>query len=207
MKLTDVTESRIRGYLFVLGQSLRSFLPREVATDALREVETHIRERLEQTEGVPDERAAVERVLAGLGSPLRVAQAYSMEMAVDEAVVTGRVVSVVRAVWQLATTTITGFFAALGLFVAYASGAAFLLIAAAKPLMPDIVGLLVVDGVPRGFGAFIPVPPGGAIQGGYWIVPICLVAGLGILVGTHRGARKILASWRSRIAWRRQLQG
>jgi uncharacterized membrane protein len=207
MNPTDVAESRIRGYLFVLGQSLRSFLPREVATDALREVETHIRERLEQTEAVPDERIAVERVLAGLGSPLRVAQAYSMEMAVDEAVVTGRVVSVARAVWQLATATIAGFFTALGLFVAYASGIAFLLVAAAKPLMPDNVGLLVVGGIPRGLGAFIPVPPGGEIRGGYWIVPICLVAGLGILVGAHRGARRILASWRSRIAWRRQLQG
>jgi hypothetical protein len=33
MNLTEIAESRIRGYLFILGQSLRSFLPREVATD------------------------------------------------------------------------------------------------------------------------------------------------------------------------------
>jgi uncharacterized membrane protein len=207
MNLTDIAESRIRGYLFILGQSLRSFLPREVATDALREVESHIRERLEQAAAVPDERTAVERVLAEMGSPLRVAQAYSMEMAVDEAVVTGRIVSVARAVWQLATATVAGFFTALGLFIAYASGVAFLFIAVAKPLIPENVGLLVVDGIPHGLGAFFPVPPGGEIRGGYWIVPICLVAGLGILVGAHRAARKVLASWRSRIAWRRQLHG
>src|SRR5512146_122392 len=125
MQLTEIGESRIRGYLFVLGRSLRSFLPPEVAEDAVREVESHIRERIEQVEArdvarspaeagerhvtakagerieqsgfgevasgpaeardsseraKADERAAVERVLAELGPPLRVAQAYSNEM-------------------------------------------------------------------------------------------------------------------------------
>ena len=45
MTLTEVGESRINGYLFILERSLRSFLPRETAADAVREVESHIRER------------------------------------------------------------------------------------------------------------------------------------------------------------------
>ncbi len=48
MKLSGVGESRVRGYLYVLERSLRTFLPREVVADAVREVESHIRERLDQ---------------------------------------------------------------------------------------------------------------------------------------------------------------
>ena len=70
MTLSEIGESRVRGYLYVLDKSLRSFLPRDVAADAVREVESHIRERLEQTEPIPDERVAVERVLGELGPPL-----------------------------------------------------------------------------------------------------------------------------------------
>jgi hypothetical protein len=49
MKLSEVGDARIRGYLFVLGQSLGTFLPRDVARGALQEIESHIRERLESS--------------------------------------------------------------------------------------------------------------------------------------------------------------
>src|SRR6185295_11138094 len=60
MTLTDTGQSRIRGYLFVLERSLRSFLPPAVVADAIREVETHILDRLAQMGPSPDERASVE---------------------------------------------------------------------------------------------------------------------------------------------------
>ena len=56
MKLSEAGESRVRGYLFVLGTSLRSFLPPRVVGDALRELESHIRERVDQIASEPDER-------------------------------------------------------------------------------------------------------------------------------------------------------
>lgn len=198
MKLSEVGNARIRGYLFVLGQSLRSFLPRDVAKDALQEIESHILERLESAEPQPDERGAVERVLQELGPPLRVAQVYSAELTVDEALTTGHAVPMLRALWYLATTTAGGFTAALLLFVGYTCGIAFLLLAVLKPIFPDNVGLFVVDGVPRSFGALFPGPAGAQVLGGYWVIPICLGAGLGILVATHRGARRFLAWWRGR---------
>lgn len=66
-------------------------------------------------------------MLAELGPPLRVAQAYAAEMAVDEGVTTGRLTAVARALWQLATTTFLGFPAALALFVGYVCGASFVM--------------------------------------------------------------------------------
>ena len=76
MKLTDSGESRVRGYLYLFERSLRSFLSPEVAADAVREVESHIRDAVVEAGDVPDERAALEGILRRLGSPMRVAQAY-----------------------------------------------------------------------------------------------------------------------------------
>ena len=198
MKLSEVGESRIRGYLFVLGQSLQTFLPREVARDALREMESHIRERLDSAEPVPDEREAVERVLQELGPPLRVAQVYSAELTIDEALTTGRALPTLRALWYQATTTLVGFAVSFLLFLGYTFGVSFIAIAALKPVFPGNVGLFAVDGVPHSFGALFPAPAGAEVLGGYWVIPICLIVGLAVLVGTHRGARRFLAWWRER---------
>ena len=97
MVLSVTGESRVRGYLYVLERSLRTFLPRETVSDAVREVESHIRDRVASAQPMPNERDALERILDELGAPLRVARAYSDELTVDEAVATGRVVPVARA--------------------------------------------------------------------------------------------------------------
>src|SRR5206468_7470723 len=123
--------------LFVLERSLGAFLPRDAARDAVREIESHLRERIAGVDSPPDERAALEKILAELGPPLRVAQAYSAERTIDEAVTTGRLVPTLRAIWQGAWSTVSGFFTALFLFIGYVTGSAFLIIAALKPVFPN----------------------------------------------------------------------
>jgi len=136
MQLSEAGESRVQGYLFVLERSLNTFLPREVVRDAVREIESHLRERVLTATASPNEREAVERILGELGPPLRVAQAYSAERTIDEAVATGRLVPIVRAVGHLASTTIVGFFAALAVLVGYLTAFAFVAIAVLKPIFP-----------------------------------------------------------------------
>jgi len=202
MKLSGVGESRVRGYLYVLERSLRTFLPREVVADAVREVESHIRERLDQIDPSPDEHAAFEHVLRDLGPPLRVAQAYSLEITVDEAVATGRVTPMVRAFWHVATTTLGGFLAAAMVLRGYLAGAVFLLTAAIKPFHPQNVVFTFKYVVPI-ISFSYPSVPSGADQGGYWVIPFAVLCGLGILAGTHHGARRWLAWW---IERRRMMQ-
>jgi hypothetical protein len=196
--LTDTGESRINGYLFVLERSLKSFLPPDVVRDAVREIESHLRDRVAAADGVANERDALEKILAELGPPLRVAQAYSAERTIDEAVATGRFVPMVRAVGQMAVTTVGGFFGALGLLIGYVTSFAFVALAVMKPIFPDNVGIVYRRGFPTGFGASFPVTPDLTVSTGYWMIPVSLFCGLGIFVGTHRGARKFLSRWRER---------
>jgi len=198
MQLTEPGESRVNGYLFVLERSLKTFLPRDVVRDAVREIESHLRERIAAADGAPTERDAVERILAELGPPLRVAQAYSAERTLEEAVATGRVVPMMRAIWHLAVSTVVGFFAAIGLMVGYLVGIGSLLVACIKPFFPENAGIQFVHGIPVGFAAQFPVAPTTDLRGGYWVIPLALAFGLGVLVVTHRCGRKYLAWWRER---------
>ena len=116
----DAGEARLRGYLFVLRQTLRSFLPRDTAQDAVREIESHLREAIAAADGAPNEAVALERILAELGTPAQVARGYSLEMTLDEAAATAGLLPICRALLRLASTTVLGFFAVLGLFAGYA---------------------------------------------------------------------------------------
>ena len=198
MHLSETGESRVNGYLFVLERSLRSFLPPEVVRDAVREIESHLRERVASADGARNERDALEKILAELGPPLRVAQAYSAERTIDEAVVTGRMVPMARAVWQLALKTFVGSAVATGLFSAYAAGIAFLSIAVLKPIFPNNVGLIVRSGGLPTFGGLFPLPPGATVYGGYWVIPVSIACGVAVLVLTHTATRRYLAAWRKR---------
>ena len=202
MTLSDTGESRVRGYLYVLDRSLRaSSSSAQLAADAVREVESHIRERVAESSGTPNEREALEAILMRLGSPSTVARAYSLEMIMDEAAVGGRFVAVFRSLFHVAATGAAGFLMALLLFLGYSSGAAFISVAALKPIFPNNVGLWLHEGVSLG-GQF-PAPPGVTPLGGYWIIPICLFVGLLLLIVTHMAARRWIGRLRERIRARR----
>lgn len=185
----------------MLERSLRTFLPTDVVRDAVREIESHLRERVLAADGTPNERVALEKILSELGPPLRVAQAYSAERIIDEAIMTGRVVPMLRAIWHLAASTLVGFGAALGVFVGYAVGIALIALAVLKPIFPNNVGIWVLNngsGIPRRLGALFPAPAGEHVVGGYWVIPVALTMGLGVLVLNHRGTKRFLSWWRNR---------
>lgn len=200
MILSDGGASRVNGYLFVLEQSLRRFLPPEVVRDAVREIESHVRERVLSADGAPNEREALEQILAELGPPLRVAQAYSAERTIDEAMATGRLVPMLRAVRYVAGKTMAGFWVAIGVSIGYTLAVALLITAIAKPLFPDNVGVWVdnASGIPHDLGMRFPAPADEHIVGGYWIIPICLILGMAALVWTNRFTLRFLGWWRKR---------
>ena len=200
MKLTDSGESRIRGYLYVFERSLRSFLSPEVVADAVREVESHIRDSVAGAGDVPDEHAALEGILRRLGPPMRIAQAYSLELMMDEAAATGRLMAVLRSLFHGATTGVMAFFAAFGLFVGYAMGTAFIVCAILKPIVPNNVGVWTKpDGTFVSSGVNFPGAREGLVfHTSYWIIPGALLIGLVLLLLTHSLARRWIAGFRNR---------
>jgi uncharacterized membrane protein len=192
MNLSDDGERRIRGYLFMLESSLRTFLKRDVVADAVREVESHIRERVRETEPMPNERDALNRLLDAIGPPHRLARAYSAELAADEAVSSGRLWPMARAVFALALNTIEGFAVGVAFLCGYLLAAACLIVALLKPIFPDHVGLRWVNGELRGAGAEFSVEPGTVMTHGWWLMAICAVVGSLLLWLTHRGTRRYL---------------
>jgi uncharacterized membrane protein len=204
MILSETAESRIRGYLYVLERALRtSATSAALAADAVREVESHIRERVAESDGSPNERDALETILMRLGSPSTVARAYSLELIMEEAAVGGRIVAVVRSLFHGAATGVAAFLTAMLLFLGYATGLSFISIAALKPIFPNNVGLWLHDGV--SFGGQFPAPPGVTPLGGYWIIPISLAIGLLLLIVTHNAARRWVGRLRERIRARRSM--
>lgn len=201
MILSEAGEARINGYLFLLDKSLRTFLRREVAADAVREVESHIRERVAETEAMPNERDALNRLLDALGPPHRLARAYSTELAVDEAITTGRLLATARAILALAFHTTEGFFVGVALLCGYLLSIAFLLVAILKPIFPDNVGVFTVNGEFRGSGFEPFLEPGTVVSHGWWLAGFSIVAGSLLLWLTRLGTRAYLA----RVRRRRQL--
>ena len=197
MTLSDTGESRVRGYLYVLERSLRASVSSTLAADAVREVESHIRDRVAESPGIPNERDALEGILTRLGSPATVARAYSLEMIMEEAAIGGRVAAVFRSLFHGAGIGVVEFLTAMLLFTGYASGWAFVMTALLKPIFPNNVGVWTHEGF--SIGAEFPAPAGVTPLGGYWVIPIFLLIGMGILVLTHRFARRWIARMRERL--------
>jgi uncharacterized membrane protein len=199
MRLSEAGVARVRGYMLMLERALQSRLPKDAARDAARKIEAHINARVEAASAGGDELLALERILAALGAPQRVGQAYSADMNLDEAVATGKVVPVLRAIRNAAFATVFGFLAALMLFVGYVSSAAFFVIGLAKPFFPNNVGFWRVNGpfsIPTSLGFQWDTTE--APAGGNWVILVGLLGGLILLVLTHVGARAFLAWYRER---------
>lgn len=198
MQLSDTGESRVRGYLYVFNRSMRAAVSSQLAADAVREVESHIRERVAESDGLPNERDALEAILVRLGKPMDVARAYSLEAIMDEASVGGRLLSMMMAILRVAGTGVREFLMAIVLFAGYAIGWSFVAIALLKPIFPHNVGFWIVHGLPT-LGAQFPAPAGLEPAGGYWLIPVCMTVGLAILLLVHRAARHWIVSLRAKL--------
>ena len=199
MNLSEAGQTRLRGYVWLLDRSLRTRLPQGAARDALKEIEAHLNARIAETDAAGNEPLALERILAELGAPLRVAQAYSADKNLDDAVRTGRLLATFRSIANAAVTTVFGFIAATFLFTGYVTGLAFLIIGLAKPIFPNNVGFWRVNGpnsIPTSLGFQWSTTE--APAGGNWVIVVGVASGLVLLALTHWGARAFLRWYRAR---------
>ena len=168
----------IEDYFSQLGSRMAD-LPPSDRQEFLRELRTHVLDRLEQV-AAPSE-SDCRAVLKALGSPEEIARHYRMERILNRSAWRISPFSMVRTLSRWTVTGIQGWVVFTVALIGYALSAAFYVTAVLKPFFPNNVGLFVGrDGVNI---AFLPHPTGHDVLGPYFI-PVALVAGYLLMGGT-----------------------
>jgi hypothetical protein len=181
---------KIESYLGKLRASLRG-LGNEEVNDIIKELRSHIVEK----STVNGELGAreVDATLTGLGNPQDLASEYLTDASLSRAEVSRSPIQILASLFRWASLSVAGFFVLIGSLVGYFLGAAFILCALLKPVHPHSAGLWSFHdssgdlelSLRLGFGN---APSPGHDVLGWWIVPIGLVAGFGLVMLTTRVA-------------------
>ena len=175
-------DARVEDYLERLRKALAG-LSREAASDILEELRSHILEKAALNEGGEITPAAVENVLAALGSPEELAAEYMADDLLERASRGWSPLLLLRGLLRWASLSAAGVFVFIGCVAGYFLGGSFMLCAILKPLHPQTAGLWrLADGANSfslrlGFGT---IPAGGTELLGWWIVPLGLLMGGGL---------------------------
>lgn len=185
-------QTRIDSYLMSLRRCLGELPPEEV-NEILREIRGHILERAEAGGELTNEKLV--SILRALGRPEDIAPLYHADAMVARARTSFSPVLILKTVMRWAMMSVAGFGTFLLGLIGYALALGFLTAAIMKPIFPDSVGLWAVNGVVLGV---LSSPPEGPELLGWWIIPVGLVLGASLLVGTTHFLR-----WALRFAGRR----
>jgi len=164
---------RLEGYLAELRKGLGR-LPEAERAEIVAELRGHV---LESAGADPSERA-VAAVLERLGPAGELASQYATQSLLVRAERSRSPWLLLRGLVRLATVSVAGLFAFLGLVLGYGLAVSLLLAAVRKPMAPSRVGLWQIGedavSLTLGWGE----PPVGREILGWWIVPIGLLAGV-----------------------------
>jgi hypothetical protein len=185
-------QRKIEAYLGMLRTRLRSLGNKEVK-DIIEELRSHILEKSMATGELADER--VDAALEALGSPEELASEYMTDAALARAEVSRSPFAspILASVFRWASLSVAGFFVLASSLVGYFLGIAFILCALLKPIHPESAGLWSFRdssgelqlSLRLGFGS---TPAGGHDVLSWWIVPVGLAAGFGLMILTTRFA-------------------
>jgi hypothetical protein len=177
---------RIDAYLNELRSHLNGFSEAEV-----REIVAELRSHILDKSGAEGEvtAAKVDAALVGLGAPNELAGQFVTDALLDRAAASRSPASLLKSLFRWAEFSVAGIFVLLGSIVGYFFAVAFVLVAILKPFHSQTAGLWtwrnlggdVEISFRMGFGT----PPVGSHEVlGWWIVPLGLVIGVGLVMLT-----------------------
>lgn len=181
---------KIESYLGKLRVCLHDLGSEEV-NDIIEELRSHILEK--STEHGELGAGDVDAALEGLGKPEDLASEYVTDAALARAEVSRSPIQILASLFRWASLSVAGFFVLISSLVGYFLGAALVLCAVLKPIHPQSAGLWSFHdssgdlelSLRLGFGS-APAPGHDVL--GWWIVPVGLVAGFGLVMLTTRFA-------------------
>jgi hypothetical protein len=179
---------RIDAYFAKLRKRLRDLNEQDVR-EIVEELRSHILDRANVDGEVSV--GKVDAALAALGSPEHLAGEYLTDNLLALAEVSRSPLRILEILFRWASLSVAGFSVFLSSIVGYFLGIAFVLCALLKPAHPQSAGLWIY---PAGGGdseislrlGFGSPPPDGRDLLGWWIVPVGLVAGCGLVMLTTR---------------------
>jgi len=201
--MVDEAQQKIDAYLRRLRGSLRGLSPEEIR-EIVEELRSHILERA--ASGGEMTASGVDSTLSALGTPEQLAREYVTEAVLARADVVRSPWRVLDGLFRWASLSIAGFFVLLSSIFGYFLGIVFILCAVLKPFHPRTAGLWLI---PDGAGdveislrlGFVGAPLGGHEVLGWWIVPIGLVVGGGLMMLTTYFALWCAQQYRSSRAF------
>jgi hypothetical protein len=140
VQMSELAIQKVEHYLFRLGVAMGD-LPASERDESLREIRGHILDTVAGTQGPLD--AAVDAVLARLGTPEQLASAFERDSSLDRASRSSSPLVWVATTARLALSGITGFVSFLIAIFGYSVGGVLVLAGFLKPLFPKYFGLFV----------------------------------------------------------------
>ena len=190
MTMATDAQQKIEAYLTILRGRLRG-LNAEDDRDIVEELRGYILDKASVAGEVPT--AGVDAALAALGSPEELASQYATDALLARAEVSRSPLRVLDSLFRWASLSIAGFLVLLSCIMGYFLGVVFMLCAVLKPFHPQTAGLWMIPDRNGGFEVslrlgFGSAPVGGHEVLGWWIAPLGLVVGCGLVILTTRFA-------------------
>jgi hypothetical protein len=188
-ELTSGAQQRIDAYLAKLRKRLPGIDEQDIR-EIVEELRSHILDKTSASEeGVTV--GGVEATLAALGTPEQLAGEYLRDNLLARAEVSRSPVQILEILFRCASLSVAGFFVFIASIVGYFLGTALVLCALLKPVHPRTAGLWIIPAgtedssmsLRLGFGS---APSNGREVLGWWIVPLGLVLGCGLVMLTTR---------------------
>ena len=183
-------QEKIEAYLSKLRVRLRGLSKEEVA-DIVEELRSHILDKA--TVNGELMATGVDAALDGLGRPDDLANGYVTDAALARAETSRSPLRILASLFRWASLSVAGFFVLLASLVGYFLGVALILCALLKPIHPESAGLWRYRDSSGDLGlslrlGFGSAPANGHDVLGWWIVPIGLIVGFGLVMLTTRFA-------------------
>jgi uncharacterized membrane protein len=189
-------EMQIESYLTALRYNLGPLTIGE-REEIVLEIGAHIRDSAEEPG------ASIATVLARLGPAEKIAAQYRDGLLIRKASHSFSPLVLLRGTLRLATKGVFGVFVFFCAVFGYAFGAASIVAAFAKTIVPAHTGAWVQDGRLVSTGVFVyGVPPQAHEVLGLWIIPLGLTVGSLTLLFTNwaiRTALRVSQRWQSRL--------
>lgn len=182
----EQAQKKVENYLSTLRGRLRG-MSSEISREIIDELRSHISDKATVDGELISDR--VDAALAALGSPIELANQYTTDDLLMRAEVSRSPLRILDSLFRWASFSSMGFLVLMGSVFGYFVGLSLIVCAALKPFHPYTAGLWrLPDGeysLRMGFGMLSPT---GRDVLGWWVIPIGLVAGCGLLILTTRFA-------------------